>query len=406
MTTNPIDTRALSGLRVLDFTIMLAGPYGARLMADLGAEVIKIEPPEGDDMRQRQPLRQAPDGQRHSAYFGSLNAGKRSLVLDLKKPAAVAIVKRLAASADVVIENYRPGVLDRLGIGAATLREINPRLIYCAISGYGQTGPGAGRAAYAMMVQAASGHEHTLMRNAGDRERPAATATFVADVLGGIYAFGAIQAALVQRARTGQGQVIDVALMDSMVNSLVYEMQEAQFPSGYVRPAYGPVSASDGDLILAPISERNFMALRQATGLAELHQDPRFATLGTRAVNWAAMMQVVQQWSRTRSVDQCLRELEAAGVPCARYAEPGANFDDEQLLHRGLFRPVADGAGSFMGVNAPWQMSGTASQVGVKVAGLGEHSEAVLEQVLGLSTRELAELRASGAFGPGRPASR
>src|SRR6516162_10696698 len=140
-------TAPLSGLRVLDFSIMLAGPYCARLLADVGAEVIKIEPPEGDDMRLRTPLR---DG--HSAYFGQLNAGKRSLALDLKNTEAIKLVQRLVSEADIVVENFRPGVMDRLGLGYDSLREINPRLIYCSISGYGQSGPDAERAAYAMIV--------------------------------------------------------------------------------------------------------------------------------------------------------------------------------------------------------------------------------------------------------------
>ncbi len=152
MTVSSDASAALEGNRVLDFSIMLAGPYCARMLADVGAEVIKIEPPEGDDMRLRAPLRSG-----HSAYFGQLNAGKRSITLDLKTPEAIAIVHGLVAKADVVVENFRPGVMERLGLGEKTLRQINPRLVYCSISGYGQTGPAAARPAYAMMVHAASG---------------------------------------------------------------------------------------------------------------------------------------------------------------------------------------------------------------------------------------------------------
>src|SRR6201995_2567329 len=254
-------TAPLEGIRVLDFSIMLAGPYCARLLADVGAEVIKIEPPEGDDMRLRTPLR---DG--HSAYFGQLNAGKKSLALDLKSAEAIRLVHRLVAEADIVVENFRPGVMDRLGLGYEALRKVNPRLIYCSISGYGQTGAEAERAAYAMIVHAESGFDRSLMRYAGDRDRPAAGAIFVADVLGGIFAYSAIQTALVQRSRTGAGQRIDVALMDCMLNLLVYELQEAQFPISAPRPTYGPVRARDGDLLIAPITARNFEALGEVTG--------------------------------------------------------------------------------------------------------------------------------------------
>lgn len=377
--------RALAGLKVLDFSIMLAGPYAARLMADLGADVVKVEPLEGDDMRLRHPLREAPDGRRHSSYFGQLNAGKRSLALDLKDAGSLDLVRRLAREADVVLENFRPGVMDRLGLGAATLRAANPKLVYCAISGYGQQGPAAGRAAYAMIVQAASGYERTLMRYAGDRERPAATATFVADVLGGIYAFGALQAALVQRARTGAGQVVDVALMDSMLNLLIYELQEAQFPVTSARPTYGPVTAADGDVLIVPITERNFAALAEVTGLPELRGDPRFASVPSRGAHWNEMMMIVERWTRPRSVAEVLAALEGAGVPCAHYAEPADNLADAQVLSRGVFAPVHDAAGVFTGVNAPWAMSAGASAIGARVPQLGEHNAEVLRDWLGIA---------------------
>src|ERR1700748_2259910 len=274
-------TAPLEGIRVLDFSIMLAGPYCARLLADVGAEVIKIEPPEGDDMRLRTPLR---DG--HSAYFGQLNAGKKSLALDLKSAEAVKLVHRLVAETDILVENFRPGVMDRLGLGYEALRKINPRLIYCSISGYGQTGPAAERAAYAMIVHAESGFDRSLMRYAGDRDRPAAGAVFVADILGGIFGFSAIQTAMVQRARTGTGPRIDVALMDCMLNLMVYELQEAQFPVHAPRPAYGPVRAKDGDLLIAPVTARNFTALCEVTGQGELKDDPRFNNVPSRGANW------------------------------------------------------------------------------------------------------------------------
>ena len=400
MDTTPTQDRALSGLRVLDFSIMLAGPYCARLLADLGADVIKIEPPEGDDMRLRQPLRTDDAGGRHSSYFGQLNAGKRSLTLDLKNPEAIALIRRMVLDADVLLENFRPGVMDRLGLGADTLRDLNPKLVYASISGYGQTGAAAGRAAYAMIVQAASGYERTLARYAGDRSRPAATATFVADLLGGIFAFSAIQTALVQRGRTGQGQQVDVALMDCMLNLLIYELQEAQFTVPGARPTYGPVSAADGDVLIVPITVRNFDALRDVTGLLELASDPRFATLPARSANWTSMMQVVEQWTRTRPVADVLSTLEAAGVPCARYTEPAESLQDPELIERGLFARVADAAGAFTGVNPPWQLSASASSLGAHVPAVGEHTAEVLRDVLGLDAAGVQQLRASGAFGP------
>ena len=387
-------TAPLEGIRVLDFSIMLAGPYCARLLADVGAEVIKIEPPEGDDMRLRTPLR---DG--HSAYFGQLNAGKKSLALDLKSADAIKLVHRLVAEADILVENFRPGVMDRLGLGYEALREINPRLIYCSISGYGQSGPDAERAAYAMIVHAESGFDRSLMRYAGDRERPAAGAIFVADVLGGIFGYSAIQTALVQRSRTGKGQRIDVALMDCMLNLLVYELQEAQFPIRAPRPTYGPVRARDGNLLIAPVTARNFVALCEVTRQRELVDDPRFNALPARGANWTAMMQVVERWTERHSVDECMAALDAAGVPCARYRDPGAALTDPHLLARGAFATIADSAGEFCGVNAPWKMSDAEISIGRDIPAIGAHRDEVLSQTLGLSPQAITALVRLGAFG-------
>jgi crotonobetainyl-CoA:carnitine CoA-transferase CaiB-like acyl-CoA transferase len=390
-------TAPLEGVRVLDFSIMLAGPYCARLLADVGAEVIKIEPPEGDDMRLRTPLR---DG--HSAYFGQLNAGKKSLALDLKNAEAIALVRRLVAEADILVENFRPGVMDRLGLGYEALREINPRLIYCSISGYGQSGTDAERAAYAMIVHAESGFDRSLMRYADDRDRPAAGAIFVADVLGGIFGYSAIQTALVQRSRTGKGQRIDVALMDCMLNLLVYELQEAQFPIRSPRPTYGPVRARDGDLLIAPVTARNFAALCEVTGQDELANDPRFNALPARGANWTAMMQVVEKWTGHHSVDECIAALDAAGVPCARYRDPGAALTDPHLVARGSFSSIADGAGEFVGVNAPWKMSDAETPIGRDIPSIGAHREEVLSRMLELSPDEITALANMGAFGAPR----
>ena len=391
------NTPPLDGIRVLDFSIMLAGPYCARLLADVGADVIKIEPPEGDDMRLRTPVR---DG--HSAYFGQLNAGKRSLALDLKNTDAIKLVHRLVAETDILVENFRPGVMDRLGLGYDALLKINPRLIYCSISGYGQTGPDSERAAYAMIVHAESGFDRSLMRYAGDRDRPATGAIFVADVLGGVFGYSAIQTALVQRGRTGQGQRIDVALMDCMLNLLVYEMQEAQFPIHASRPTYGPVRTLDGDILIAPVTVRNFTALCEVTGQAELGTDPRFNTVPARGANWTAMMQVIEQWTQRHTVRECIAALEKAGVPCAEYRDPGAALTDPHLLQRGAFATIADKAGAFAGVNAPWKMSGADTAMKRDIPGVGAHRDEVLSKTLGMSAEAIVSLAAAGAFGKTR----
>ena len=267
----------LQGIRVLDFTAMLAGPHCARLMADLGAEVIKVEGLEGDMIRGRPPLR---DG--NSSYFGALNCGKKSLSIDLKSEAAKPIIHQLAGLADVVVENFRPGVMARLGFDYVSLKKHNPKLIYCSISGYGQSGSGATRAAYAPIVHAASGYDAANLSYQAEQEYPASTGIFVADILSGAYAFGAIQAALVHRERTGEGQAVDVSLMDSMLNLMVFECQEAQFPSQQKRPVYAPMKSRDGHVIIAPISQKNFEQMADAMQRPDLKTDERFATNGGR----------------------------------------------------------------------------------------------------------------------------
>jgi CoA:oxalate CoA-transferase len=308
-------------------------------------------------------------------------------------------VHRLVAETDILVENFRPGVMDRLGLGYEALRAINPRLIYCSISGYGQTGPAAERAAYAMIVHAESGFDRSLMRYAGDRDRPAAGAVFVADILGGIFGFSAIQTALVQRGRTGEGQRIDVALMDCMLNLLVYELQEAQFPIRASRPTYGPVRTLDGDILIAPITARNFAALCELTGQAELVDDARFNTVPARGANWTAMMQVIEQWTERHTVRECIAALDAAGVPSAVYRDPGAALTDPHLLERGAFATIADGAGEFVGVNAPWKMSGADTAMKREIPGVGAHRDEVLSRALGLSAEAIAGLAEAGAFG-------
>jgi hypothetical protein len=385
---------ALAGIRVLDFTSMIAGPYAGRLMADVGAEVIKIEPPGGEDMRQRAPMREG-----HSTYFGQLNAGKKSIALDLKTPAAIALIKRMVAKADVVLENFRPGVMARLGLDYDTLAAINPRLVYCSISGHGQTGPKADQPAYAPIVHASSGFDRTLMRYAGDREQPAAGAVFIADVLGGIYAMSGVQTALLQRAQTGVGQRVDVALTDCMLNLLVYELQAAQLPPAGARFTYGPIRASDGDLIVTPITHRNFLAMCEAIGRSELKADERFATIAMRSRNWRHLMNIVEEWSSRQSVATCLAAFDAAGVPSARYNEPADALDDAHLIERGTFIKVRDAVGEFTGVNPPYRLSGSKAELRSPVPEAGEHTDAVLQAVLGAGADELRQARDGGAFG-------
>src|SRR5580693_2392105 len=254
-----MDNQILAGVRVLDFTTIVSGPYCTRLLADLGAEVIKIEPPEGDFVRTQPPMRAG-----KSAYFASLNCGKKSLAIDLRQPEAPTLMRELAAKSDVVVENYRPGVMQRLGLDYAALESINPRIVYCSISGFGQSGPWAKRSAYAPMLHAASGFDLVNLGYQNGLERPLNTGIMVGDVLGGTYAFGAIQTALLGRERSGRGDYIDLAMMDGVLSMPTYEFQEAQFPQQRKVNTFQPTRAKDGFIMIAAVKPNNFAALWRA----------------------------------------------------------------------------------------------------------------------------------------------
>src|ERR1700704_5969408 len=217
-------TGALAGLRVLDFSTTIAGPHCARMLADMGAEVIKIEQVEGETMRTRPPVRNG-----CSTAFGQLNVGKKSLVLDLKSPDAIEVVRRLVVSADILVENFRPGVMRRLKLDYGSLQALNPKLIYCSISGYGQTGPSAELPAYAPVIHAASGYEMAHLAYQPGRSRPDYCGIYHADVLTGVYAFGAISAALYQRHGAQKGQHIDVSMLKPIPSGTLSELQGSQF---------------------------------------------------------------------------------------------------------------------------------------------------------------------------------
>jgi crotonobetainyl-CoA:carnitine CoA-transferase CaiB-like acyl-CoA transferase len=384
---------ALDGVRVLDFTSVMAGPFATRMLADLGAEVIKVESLEGDQVRARPPKR---DG--FSAYFGNLNAGKRSIACNLKSPEIIALIKQLVATCDVLVENFRPGVMQRFGLDHAALAAINPRLIYCSISGYGQTGPKALFPAYAPVIHAASGFDMVNLRYQDGADRPATSGIFIADVLGGTHAFGAIQAALYQREKTGTGQHIDLSMLEAMIGMLVFETQEAQFPGDARRPLYTPLKTNDGFIMVAPTSPRNFEQLSEAVGHPEWQEDPRFRTNADRNANWAALLALTEEWTRERSAEEAEAILSRHGVPCARYREIGELLDDPQLAARGAFAEISDDAGAFKVPNPPFRMSGSRVEARDYVAKLGQDGADVLAEV-GVGDALVATLQEKGDLG-------
>ncbi len=378
---------ALDGVRVLDFTTTIAGPHCSRLLADLGAEVIKIESPEGDMMRTRPPLRSGA-----STSFGQLNAGKKSVALDLKSPPAVAAVRRLVATADVVVENFRPGVMRRFGLDYEALKPIRPELVYCAISGYGQTGPSAELPAYAPVIHAASGYDLAHMAYQGEMRRPDYCGIYIADVLTGTYAFGAIMTALYQRQATGEGQMIDVSMLESMLSLTLSEIQAAQFavaPPG--RPVFGPIATKDGYINLSIASERTFQNLAVASGHPHWRTDPRFAEYANRRANWGELIDELERWSKELSTTEVQAVFDRHGVPSSPYRTVREAMADPQIAHRHSFAEVHDAGGMFLALNPPFHMSAAKAEARPFVAALGEHTEELLADI-GYTPAEIAAL--------------
>ncbi|WFU30702.1 CoA transferase [Bradyrhizobium brasilense] len=385
-------TRSFDGLRVLDFSTTIAGPHCTRMLADMGAEVIKIEPAEGETMRTRPPVRN-----NCSTAFGQLNIGKNSLVLDLKSPAGVEAVRRLIATADVLVENFRPGVMRRLNLDYASIRDINPKLIFCSISGYGQTGPSAELPAYAPVIHAASGYEMAHLAYQPGRSRPDYCGIYHADVLTGVYAFGAISAALYQRAASGKGQHIDVSMLESMLSLTLNELQWSQFEVKQTqRPMFGPIETTDGYVMVAIASEKTFQNLMQVIGRPDWVSDPRFAKYADRRENWAGLMEGVEAWSRSVSTQACLAALNEYGVPSSAYRTVREALADPQIAHRGALAEVVDGGGSFKVLNLPFRMSGAAVGARKRMSTLGEHTLSYLKEI-GLSEDQIAGFAAQSA---------
>ncbi len=399
---------ALSHIRVLDLSRVLAGPWSGQVLADLGADVIKVERPgQGDDTRSwGPPYLRDPHGADTSeaAYFLAANRGKRSLTIDFTRPEGQALVRELAQQSDIVLENFKVGGLAKYGLDYASLKPLNPGLIYCSITGFGQDGPYAQRAGYDFMIQAMGG----LMSITGEPDEkpgggPQKVGVALADILTGMYASVAVLAALAHRERSGEGQYIDLALLDVQVASLANQAMNyltsgvAPQRLGNAHPnivPYQVFASADGHLIIAVGNDRQFQRLCGLLDCPELASDERYATNAARVAHRATLIPRLAERLRQRSSGEWLAELERLGVPSGPINTIDQVFADPQVQHRAMHRTLAHpAAGEAPLVASPMRFSATPVEYRRPPPTLGQHTEEVLQELLGLDPERLAELR-------------
>lgn len=394
----------LDGVTVLDMSRVLAGPWAGQLLADLGARVIKVEHPQrGDDTRGWGPpwLAEDDDLDRVAAYYLCANRGKRSLAVDIATHEGQALVRRLAAGADVVLENFKVGGLAKYGLDYASLRAENPRLIGCSITGFGQQGPYAHRAGYDFMIQAMGG----LMSISGEPDgMPMKTGVAITDVMTGLYATVGVLSALHERSRTGQGRYIDVALLDVQVAALANQALNALVSGasperhGNAHPNIVPYQAfacADGHLVLTVGNDSQFARLSELLGHPEWATDPAYATNAARVGNRERLVPQLQAILSTRGRDAWLTDLEACGIPAGPINTVTEVFDDPQVKHRGMQRTLSRGDLEVPQVANPLRFDGESATSEVAPPRLGQDSDAILAE-MGLSVEDIARLRREG----------
>jgi crotonobetainyl-CoA:carnitine CoA-transferase CaiB-like acyl-CoA transferase len=370
----------LNGIRVIELARILAGPWAGQTLADLGADVIKVEAPEGDDTRRWGPPFIEAEGETTAAYFHATNRGKRSITCDFRSPEGQETVRRLVADADVVIENFKVGGLVKYGLDYASLRKVNPRLIYCSITGFGQDGPYAQRAGYDFIIQGMSG----LMSVTGPADgQPQKVGVAVTDVFTGVYAATAILAALVQRGRTGEGQMIDMALLDVatsiMANQAMNYLASGKAPGlmGNAHPNLAPYAVfdcKDGWLILATGNDGQYQRLCGILGLEAMATAPEFLTNADRVTNRAILTQRLTEATRRWTKADLLAACEGAGVPAGPINDMAEVFADPQVIARGL--QIAPGG--LPGVRSPMRFSAADLALERPAPRLGQHQDEVL----------------------------
>jgi formyl-CoA transferase len=401
-------TTALEGIRVLDLSRVLAGPWCAQNLADLGAEVIKVERPgAGDDTRGWGPpflKDHAGQDTDSSAYYLAANRGKKSVTIDISSSAGQQAIRELAKLSDVVLENYKVGQLKKYGLDYESLRQINPGLVYCSVTGFGQTGPWAHRPGYDFIIQAMGG----LMSVTGEADDqpgggPQKVGVAVADLMTGMYSTQAILAALFHRQRTGEGQYIDMALLDvqvaMMANMNTNYLVSGQPPRrwGNAHPnlvPYQTFKAADGWIIIAVGNDEQFRRFCETGGRPELVTDPRFLRVRDRINNRDQLIPLLSEMVATKTSEQWISELEAASVPCGPINDLAQVFRNPQVVARGLRVDIErEDSGPIKLVGSPMKFSGTPVQYKLPPPRLGEHTRSVLSELLGYDDAQIEALK-------------
>jgi len=404
---------ALSHLRVLDLSRVLAGPWAGQILADLGADVIKVERPgSGDDTRAWGPpfLKDAQgENTSEAAYYLAANRNKRSVAIDFTQPEGQRLVRELAARSDIVIENFKVGGLAAYGLDYESLKVVNPKLIYCSITGFGQTGPYAKRAGYDFMIQGLGGLMSLTGRPEGaEGAGPVKVGVALTDILTGLYSTVAILAALAHRDQEGSGQHIDMALLDVQVACLANQAMNylttgiAPRRLGNAHPnivPYQDFPTADGDFILTVGNDGQFRKFAEVAGQPQWADDPRFATNKQRVAHRAELIPLIRQATVFKTTGEWVSQLERAGVPCGPINDLAQVFQDPQVQARGLAVSLPHAlAGSVPQVASPIRLSGTPVEYRSAPPLLGEHTETVLAQVLGLDSAGIQRLREAGVL--------
>jgi crotonobetainyl-CoA:carnitine CoA-transferase CaiB-like acyl-CoA transferase len=401
--------KPLTGLRVLDFTRLFAGPFCTMHLGDLGAEIIKVEEPgEGDPSRTQGP----PFHYGYGMSFFAVNRNKKSIILDMRKPEGKEIARRLARKVDVLVENFRPGVMDRLGLGYETLSKENPRLVYASLSGFGADGPHKDRGAFDLTIQAEGGYMSITGERGG---APIKLGTSAFDLICGIFAKGAILAALLQRTETGQGQRIETSLLEAEVSFLTNAAMEYLITGnnpqkwGSEHPQVVPYKAfktADGWLVIGAGVQRLFESFLRVIGREDLLKDPRFATLGGRVANRETLYAILDAEVLRYNTNDLLERLTAAGVACSPVNNMAEVFKHPQVLHRGMLKHLKhSGCGQVptVGPAVKYSTCDIADEWAAPPI-LGEHTQSILKDLLNMSDSDFEALAKVGAVCSSKPA--